>query len=205
MNVLIDSKEQICSNCPGSLWGKKSICRVHGISIGQVNDCPEWQQESLIKGQDEQLALFDLEPAIEIVQKVEEELKDFHWMVKEVDRLRGYLVSAGEGLTRAYGLESSLPKPKGNTSDPVNREVQRRLRQISRLEKLENKIKRIEAAAERIKDEKERTVLECILDGERMNMIARHVGISRQRLSEIRRNLVKKLAWDIYGDELKVG
>jgi hypothetical protein len=36
-----------------------------------------------------------------------------------------------------------------------------------------------------------------------MKAIARHVGISRTRLNEIKRALVKRLAWEIYGDELR--
>jgi len=204
MNGLLDVKEKVCSGCPGTLWGEKSICRVHDKSIGQVKDCPEWQQESLIENKSGQLALFDLEPAIEVIQKVEEELKDYHWMVKEVDRLRKYLAGAGEGLTRQYGIDSAMPKAKGGASDPVNREIERRWRQWNRLEKLEEKLKKIETATDAISDEKEKTVLECILDGERMNIIAKHVGVSRQRLNEIKRGLVKKLAWEMFGDELKV-
>lgn len=151
----------------------------------------------------QQIAFFDLEPALEVVQKVEEELKDYHWTLREIERLRSYLEEAGEGMCRQYGIDSAMPKPKGGNTDPVHREVQRRARQWQRLEKLEQKVKRIESAVEKIQDEKQRTVLECIMDGERMNIIAKHVGVSRQRLNEIKRELIKRLAWEMYGEELK--
>lgn len=60
---------------------------------------------------------------------------------------------------------------------------------------------KIEKAYEGIKDERERTVLECMLDGVKMYEIAQHVGVSRQTLNEIKRNLITKMAWEIYGDE----
>ncbi|TCW39405.1 LuxR C-terminal-related transcriptional regulator [Laceyella sacchari] len=58
----------------------------------------------------------------------------------------------------------------------------------------------VKEAAEKIEDEKERTVLECILDGERIGMIAHHVGLSWQKVNEIKRKILKKMAWEIYCD-----
>ncbi|MGK5512031.1 hypothetical protein [Brevibacillus formosus] len=43
-------------------------------------------------------------------------------------------------------------------------------------------------------DSKHRTALEYMMDGMRMNSIARHVGVSRQRLKEIKRDIVNRLA-----------
>lgn len=40
------------------------------------------------------------------------------------------------------------------------------------------------------------------MDGMRMNSIARHVGVSRQRLNEIKRDIVKRMARELYSDEL---
>ncbi|WP_436713700.1 hypothetical protein [Brevibacillus formosus] len=51
-------------------------------------------------------------------------------------------------------------------------------------------------------DSKHRTVLECMMDGMRMNSIARHVGVSRQRLNEIKRDIVNRLARELYSEEL---
>lgn len=216
MIKVIDDKqlyrETVCVNCPGSLWGEKSICRIHDISIGQVEVCQEWEKVSSAgyKDHDGQLALFDLEPALEVVQKVDEDLKNYHWMVKEIDRLVGYLnsvltggVGGGGGLTAQYGIEATLPKGKGLKLSELKIPEEKFEKQVRRLQRLKQKVRSIDAAAEKITDEKERTVLECILEGERMNMIAIRVGISRQRLNEIKREIVKRLAVEMYGDELK--
>jgi hypothetical protein len=198
-------REHVCANCPGSQWGKTTKCSIHNIHIGKVDSCPQWEQleSPKIKDHDGQLAIFDLEPAMEIVQKVEEDLKDYHWMVREIKRLYEALNDAGEKLVAQYGIESAMPKAKGGNSNPVEREASRRSREWQRLEKLQKKVMSIDAAVIKIEDDKERTVLECMLDGERMNMISKHVGVSRQRLNEIKRDLVKRLAWELYPEELK--
>jgi hypothetical protein len=204
----IDYFETVCINCPGSLWGEKSICRIHNKSIGEITSCEQWTRQPL-KLQEDQLMFTDLEPAIEIVQKTEEDLRSYHWMVKEIERLSNKLDKAirssgpSENLVAQWGVEAIMPKGKGQKIAEMSISDERYERQWQRLEKLRGKVQKIERAVENITNEKERTVLECILDGERMNMIARHVGISRQYLNGIKRLLVKKVAWELYEEELR--
>lgn len=201
----------ICEKCPGTKWGKKSTCSIHQLHIGKIQHCEGWDrhQVSDVKDHDGQLAFFDLEPAMEFVEKTWEDLTSFHWMVNEIDRLKKYLdqvLDDGAGIgsmVAQYGIEATLPKGQGLKLSTLSITEERYEKQIQRLKRLEAKVKMIEEAAEKITDLKERAVIECILDGEKMNFIARHVGISRQRLNEIRRSLIKKVAWELYRDELK--
>jgi hypothetical protein len=203
--------ENICINCPGSLWGEKSICRVHNKSIGEIASCEQWTRIDFnsFKVDEGQLAFTDLEPAIEIVQKTEEDLHSYHWMLREIERLKKELNEAIQALgpssrlTAVYGDEAGMPKGQGLKLSTMSISEKRFERQWQRFKKLEQKVERINQAADQITDDKERTVLECILDGVRMNMVARHVGISRTRLNEIKRLIVKKMAWVLYEDELK--
>jgi hypothetical protein len=202
-----DLFETVCINCPGSLWGEKSICRIHNKSICEITTCEQWtRQQNDFKFEEGQVAFMDLEPAMEIVQKTEEDLRDYHWVVKEIERLQKYLDNSNKDLgpskrlTAQYGVEAAMPKAQGVKPSVTDERYERQWR---RLEKLKEKVHKINVAAEQIVDDKERTVLECILDGERMNMVARHVGVSRQRLNEIKRLIVKKMAWVLYEDELK--
>jgi hypothetical protein len=203
--------ENICINCPGSLWGEKSICRIHNKSIGEIDSCEQWTRQTTdsFKVDEGQLVFTDLEPAIEIVQKTEEDLHSYHWMLREIERLKKELNEAlktlgpSSRLTAVYGDEAGMPQGQGLKLSTMSISEQRFDRQWQRLKKLEQKVERMNKAAEQITDDKERTVLECILDGVRMNMVARHVGISRQRLNEIKRLIVKKMAWVLYEDELR--
>jgi hypothetical protein len=202
--------ESVCINCPGSLWGEKSICRIHNKSIGEVTSCEEWTKNSpLLKINNGQVAYVDLEPALEIVQKTEEDLRSYHWMIKEIDRLDNQIRRAiqinGHGdsrLVAQYGVEATLPKGKGLKLSTMSICEEKYNRQVKRLENLEEKAMKINQALEAIEDDKERTVLECILDGERMNIIAKHVGVSRTRLNEIKRKIVIQAAKVLYPLEM---
>ncbi|MEF3302401.1 hypothetical protein [Paenibacillus sp. GYB003] len=195
-------REEVCGRCPGSLWGAKSICRIHQRSIGEIEQCPQWETKQTASSR------YDRDPdkpraKTEQMEQVEEELKDYPWMVREIDRLRDALQEAGSGLTGVYGLDGAMPKGKGRHADSVNREAQMREKHWSRLRQLEAKVKRLDEAAERVSDDRQRTVLEWIMEGRRMNHIARHIGVSRQRLHELKRELIRFLAKEIYGDDRK--
>lgn len=204
------NKEQmrgICENCPATWWGKKSFCKAHDLHIGNIESCPEWDKATIeqqgLRDHNGQLALTDLEPALEWLQKTEEEIRDYSFSVREIERIKGYLQDAGEGTVGAYGIDAGQPKGQGSTSDKTHREVVKRERHWKRLKTLEESVRRVERAMETITNEKERSVLECIMDGVRINLIARHLGVSRTYLNKIWRELIKKMAWAMYGEEHK--
>ncbi|MGF9909398.1 hypothetical protein [Brevibacillus porteri] len=197
--------EKVCEKCPATQWGKKSICSVHNLHVGKIETCPEWDKyivsQQGLKDHDGQIAFVDLEPAMEWLQRTEEELRDYHFMLREIDRLQGYLEDAGEGTVGAYGIDASQPKGKGKNGDKTHAEVVRRERKWKRLSKLQETVKRIDQAVEGITDEKEKTVLDAIMDGEKNNFIARQIGVSRQRYYEIKRSVIIKMVWLMYGND----
>lgn len=205
--------ERLCEKCPATQWGKKSFCSVHNLHVGKIETCPEWDKY-LIENQGllergGQLAFLSLEPAMEIVQKVEEEIKGYRWMVKEVERLRKEIDKAiisnpaiQAKLVATYGEAAGMPSGKGLRLSTLTTSEERYEKQVERMKSLENKVRQINDFAIGLGDSKHRTVLECMLDGMRMNRIALHVGVSRQRLNEIKREIVNRLAVTMYGDEL---
>lgn len=205
--------ERLCEKCPATQWGKKSFCSVHNLHVGKIETCPEWDKY-LIENQGllergGQLAFLNLEPALEIVQKVEEEIKGYRWMVKEVERLRKEIDKAiisnpaiQAKLVATYGEAAGMPSGKGLRLSTLTTTEERYEKQVERMKSLENKVRQINDFAIGLGDSKHRTVLECMLDGMRMNRIALHVGVSRQRLNEIKREIVNQLAVAMYGDEL---
>ncbi|MFF2528549.1 hypothetical protein ACFVS2_06500 [Brevibacillus sp. NPDC058079] len=199
--------EKLCEKCPATQWGKKSICSVHNLHVGKVETCPEWDNY-IIENQglfdrSGQLGFINLEPALEVVQKVEEEIKDYHWMVKEVERLRKEIDKAissnpliQEKLVATYGDAAGMPSGKGVRLSTLTIPEERFEKQIERMINLEKKVRQINDFSVSLEDSKYRTV-----DGMRMNSIARHVGVSRQRLNEIKRDIVTRLAQEMYSDE----
>lgn len=126
-------------------------------------------------------------------EEIEDILRDYHWMIREITRLRGYLEDAGEGAVGQYGIESSMPKPKGGNTDPVYQETARRERKWKRLKKLENKVLFIQDRLYLILDEREKTILECMLDGMSYRAIAKHMGLSHSHIQRIKDSIVTNL------------
>lgn len=205
--------ENVCENCPATCWGQKSICNVHSLHVGKIESCPEWEKYSQKPSQpakpssiDRPISGMDWEALSDMLIRTEEEIKDYAFNLREIERIRASLEEVGGGIVAAYGIETALPRGKGSTSDKTHREVARRERNQKRLVKLEESVQRVDRAVESIANERERVVLECIMDGVRMNVIAKHLGISRSHFHEIKRNLIKKMAMAMYGeDQLQAG
>jgi len=202
-------RESVCVRCPGTMWGEKSICRVHNASIGRIEQCPEW--ETAAAGErtaDTEMDKRSDAPSVdeETELKVYGELRDYSWSMREIRRLEESLAKmAGEtgwidpALVARYGIEAALPKAKGRKvgePTPADRQLERT---VQRLTVLKARTTALAAAAERLEDERERTLVDCLMAGERMNDISRHIGVSRQRLNEIRHSAVRKLAAMLYG------
>ncbi|MGG4042110.1 LuxR C-terminal-related transcriptional regulator [Bacillus smithii] len=131
-------------------------------------------------------------------KEIEQILKDYHWMINSIKIMRKTLQEGGEErITAQYGVESSLPKPKGTTSDPVYRELLRREKRWKKIEQYERKVKMIQDRIHVIQDEREFEVLHWLLDGKSYRWIAMHMGLSHSHIRRLKDSIVEKLAEDV--------
>ena len=129
--------------------------------------------------------------AIYTKDQIENMLRDYHWMVREIERIRSYLSTAGERVIVNYeGLD--MPKPQGGVRDPIHSEVARREKQWRRMAKLEEKVRFIQDRIDIITDERERTVLDCMLDGMSFTAISYHMGLSKALVTGLKDNIVNR-------------
>ncbi|WP_238933346.1 hypothetical protein [Brevibacillus choshinensis] len=202
--------EEVCSHCPATSWGKKSVCRVHDLHVGKVETCPEWEKycdnnRELEESDQSSAGFTDLEPAFEILQRTEEDIKDYRYMMVEIKRIQNYMNEIGSGTVSLYGAEFGQPRGKGIVSNRTHAEVAQRERKWKRLANLQASVDRIHRAADSITDKKERVVIEALLDGERNVVIAKQIGVSRQKYYNIKRTVIMKMALFMYGDEITEG
>ncbi len=127
-------------------------------------------------------------------KQIEQALRDYNWMINEIKRQRGLMDYDGGNLVAQSGIESTMPKAQGNTSDPVALEVVRRDEASRWVQKLEEKVLFIQKRIPIIQDEREKAVLECMLDGLSMSAISQHMGLSRRHIYNIRSSVVYKIA-----------
>ncbi|MGE8207666.1 helix-turn-helix transcriptional regulator [Heyndrickxia sp. NPDC080065] len=126
-------------------------------------------------------------------------LKDYHWMINSIKILRDSMKEAGEGLTAQYGIEATLPKPQGVTSDPVYKETVRREKRYSKIAQYEEKVQVIQDRMYLIKDERESEVLYWLLDGKSYRWIGEHMRLSFSHIKRIRDSIIDKLANETNG------
>lgn len=119
-------------------------------------------------------------------------LRDYHWMINEIARQRRMMLDVDQSITGQYGIEGSMPHAKGSTSDPVAQEAIRRLKKTKWIEKLEQQVLYIQQRIHLIIDEREKAVLECLLDGMSIRAIARHMGFSDSHVYGIRDSIVDR-------------
>lgn len=123
-------------------------------------------------------------------KEIKDMLHSYHWMIQTIALKRSELDDVGEGVTAKYGIEASLPKPKGTTSDPLYFEVLRREKKHDSIRKLEEKVLFIQQSSAKITDEKQRMVLDKILDGRSMRAISRFTKIPLSNVARIRDEIV---------------
>lgn len=121
-------------------------------------------------------------------------LRDYHWMINEIARQRKMMIEVNQSITSQYGIEGSLPHEKNGKSDPVAQEAIRREKKSKWIEKLEKQVLYIQERINFIQDEREKAVLECLLDGMSMIAISRHMGLSDRHIFRLRDSIVDQMA-----------
>lgn len=128
-------------------------------------------------------------------KEVEQALKDYNWMLNEIKRQRQEIeYYDGGNLVAQGGIDSVMPKAQGGTGDPVAMEVVRRENKSDWILKLERKVLFIQKRIPVIQDEREKAVLECMLDGMSMSAIGHHMGLSRRHIYTLKESITSQFA-----------
>jgi hypothetical protein len=135
----------------------------------------------------------------EIVEEIENLLKDYRWMVKEIDRLERSLygsVNSGKSWGVAqYGIEAAMPKGSGGISQvELTALDQREERIYKQIKRLSQKVEAIEQAAEHIEGEMHKVVFDCILEGMSYRAISDHLGVSRDKVRKMKIEIINQLS-----------
>lgn len=113
-------------------------------------------------------------------------IKEYQTNVKAINHLRKeYLDIVCGGNIAQYGIEATMPKPQGQTSDPVLREVERLMKQDKMIARYEQKVLYIQNRWDRVVDETQAVVFNQILSGVSYDYIAKTIGVSKQRIHQI--------------------
>jgi len=126
-------------------------------------------------------------------KEIEQILKDYHWMLNSIKIMREQMDDEVSSKTAMYGLDASLPRPKGNPGDPVFADVVRRSKHWKKIEQYEKKVAAIQKFIDCITDEREYEVLNWIMEGKGYRWIARHMGLSEAHIRRIKDSIVDQI------------
>ncbi|WP_400194633.1 hypothetical protein [Lysinibacillus telephonicus] len=118
-------------------------------------------------------------------------ITDYHWMLNAVKDIRAELEIGAK--TAQYGIEATLPKGQGKTSDPVELEIARRAKKIKRLREYEMQLMEVQHRIVKVKGIREVQVLDWMLDGKSMRWIAKTMGLSHTHIQNIKDSIVKQM------------
>jgi DNA-binding NarL/FixJ family response regulator len=121
-------------------------------------------------------------------------LKDYCWKLREVQRIDKELQKTDFTGTAQYGIEATLPHAVGLVGKAIENEIVRREKKSERVIDYIDEINFINDRMNRIVDEKEKVVLDCLLDGLSIAAVASHLRTSRKQVNLLRDNIVKLLA-----------
>ena len=127
------------------------------------------------------------------INDIEQAIRNYHWMVNEIIRLKEELKTIDQSNTSKYGIDATMPRAS-NTSDSVYNIVAKRDRSYRTLKKFEAKVKFINDNIVFIKDDLEITILNCLLDGMNISGIAHHLKLSERKVYGIKDDIVKRMA-----------
>ncbi|MBM7585832.1 hypothetical protein JOC86_002374 [Bacillus pakistanensis] len=122
--------------------------------------------------------------------QIEEWIHDYNFMLREISRLSRILnrVSfGGNSLVAQYGIDAAMPKGSSGISEAEKKQIEY---QEKRLKKYQETISFLELVHGFFETEKYRVVYECMLDGMSYRAIAKHLGVSRDTVREMKEEIL---------------
>lgn len=119
-------------------------------------------------------------------------IKDYRWMINTVEELQSELDFKGAKIAQ-YGVEASLPKASGQTSDVVFSEVNRRMNHLKRINEYIFKIQEVQKRVEKVTEPREIEVLFWLLEGKSMRWIGHHMALSHVTIKNIKESILKNM------------
>lgn len=95
------------------------------------------------------------------------------------------------GSIAQYGIESTMPKPRGQTSNLVWNELQRLMKQDKMITKYENKVRYVQNRWNRIIDERQAIAFNLKLNGKSNKIIAETIGCDMRKVKKLLEEVAK--------------
>ncbi|MCY9549038.1 helix-turn-helix transcriptional regulator [Lysinibacillus xylanilyticus] len=122
-------------------------------------------------------------------------IENYRWMIESIEEARQPVAKVDNNSyigakTAMYGIEATLPKASGWTSDPVFIEVQRRVYSNNkRIMEYEFKVTEVQKRVPLVHGDREIEVLHRLLNGNSMRSIGKHMKLSSTTIFRLKNNI----------------
>lgn len=123
-------------------------------------------------------------------------LKDYHWKLREIVKLEIDLKKTDFTGVAVYGIEATLPHGVGIVGKAIENEIVRRSKKSERIYDYAKEVNFINERMGNVKDEKQKVVLDCLLDGFSISAIAHHMQTNRKFIHKMIDDIVDCLVND---------
>ncbi|KIL80716.1 hypothetical protein [Bacillus badius] len=133
--------------------------------------------------------------------QVEEWIRDYNFMLREIARLNRLLNAVHGGrssLVAAYGDDAGMPKGSSGISQAELRQLDIRERRLLKYEAI---VQYLDEVMGEIKDEKEKVVYDCMIEGLSYSRIAVHLGKSRDTIRKVKEGIIGKIVKKVEKDQ----
>ncbi|MDC7770354.1 hypothetical protein POL88_15610 [Priestia megaterium] len=145
------------------------------------------------------IAINDL-PEQMIKWQVEEWIRDYNFMLKEIARLNRILNTPEFGqqkLTATYGDEAAIPKGSNGISQAELKQLDRREK---RLYKYLAIVEYLDKVIDELEGDKQKVIYDCMLEGVSYTQIAEHLDCSRDTLRKVKEDIIVKVVRKVQKD-----
>ncbi|MFC5541545.1 helix-turn-helix transcriptional regulator [Ureibacillus suwonensis] len=125
-------------------------------------------------------------------EKLDQWIKDYRWMINTVEQLQMEFGYKGAKIAQ-YGIEATLPKASGQTSDVVFAEVVRRNKHLKRINEYIYKIQEVQKRVDKVTEPREAEVLYWLLEGKSMRWIGQHMALSHVSIKNIKESIIESM------------
>ncbi|WP_080875559.1 hypothetical protein [Oceanobacillus timonensis] len=134
--------------------------------------------------------------------EIHETIKNYRWMMKLLINKRLENVEQTNTLVSKYGIEATMPKAQGSTSDPVYQEIIRMEKHERKTKKIRNKIILIQKHSAAVKNERDQLILDELLDGKPLREIAIEMDMSLSAVNRRKINIVNQIYSSIQAEQM---
>ncbi len=133
--------------------------------------------------------------------QVEEWIRDYNFMLREIARLNRILNKPEvrkQKLTATYGDEAGMPKGSGGISQAELNQLDRREKRLYKYLAITEYLDKV---VDELEEDKQKVIYDCMLEGVSYTQIAEHLECSRDTVRKVKEVIIAKVAQKVQKDQ----